>query len=567
MKKIKSVFRHIKVQITVYYFIASILLVAIFGGVLYFSTSATLLEETLSSTTTAVDHSGKYVEVYIDRLKALSTMIVEHPSTRGYLCSDDECRTDLVALVNSALSSDEYLQSITIIGKNGEVISNEEALDMITSNDMMQEDWYRQAIESEMPVLTSARMQDFSMDKESWVISISQEIIDETGENVGVLLIDIKYSVLESYFEDLDLGDEGMAFILNDRGEVVYHQDTAYFNDSDKAAELAKMAAMTGYEREMDILTHSYDLNNADWVLVGVSSLDGLKVIRRQVIETVILIGILLLLVAIGIGAFIAERITKPIKDLEKAMEEMTDMAEKVSIDYSTNYEVEELTLQFNRLIERIQALMKKISENEKNLRDFEIKALHSQINPHFLYNTLDTIVWMAEFDDSEKVIAVTKSLASFFRLSLSKGEEMIPLKDEVDHVKQYLFIQKQRYEEKLNYEISLDSSLDQVKVPKILLQPFAENALYHGIREKEGPGHIQIRVYKSDTQIYMEIEDDGVGFDPQTEKASNKTKLGGIGIKNVHDRIALYYGKEYGVNVESEIGKGTRVTIVIPAT
>lgn len=145
----------------------------------------------------------------------------------------------------------------------------------------------------------------------------------------------------------------------------------------------------------------------------------------------------------------------------------------------------------------KIRDLMDDISSKEKYLRTYEINALYSQINPHFLYNTLDTIIWMAEFGESEKVIDITKSLASFFRLSLSKGDEMISLEDELNHAREYLFIQKQRYEDRLEYEFSVDEELLQMMVPKIILQPLVENAIYHGIRELEKEERLQYQQKK----------------------------------------------------------------------
>ncbi len=567
MKQLKF-FKYIKVQIAFYYLMVSICTISLFGVILYYSISATLLNETLISTSGAVDYSGKYVEVYIERLKAVAKIIVEHPDTIGYLQGDSNAKRDNIsALIHSAIDSDEYLQSITVVSKVGQIISNEEALDMTISSDMMEEPWYRAAIESDMPVLTSARMQDFSMDTDQWVISISQEILGDEGENIGVLLIDIKYLVLESYFTDLNLGNEGFVFILNGYDEVVYHADTSYFEDTIKTAELIKIASMSGYEKDMGILTHHYDIENSDWTLVGVSSLDGLNIIRRQIIETLVVIGLILLVLVTISGVVIAGRITKPIKALEEAMKDIDSTLKEVNIDTNSSYEATQLTLRFNEMLKRIEVLMQAVSKNEKYLREYEIKALHSQINPHFLYNTLDTIVWMAEFGDSESVIAVTKSLAGFFRISLSRGEEMITLEQEMEHVRQYLFIQKQRYQEKLNYHLYLEEELKDVKVPKILLQPIVENAIYHGIRELEEPGWIEVVVKLYQGQILMSIKDNGKGFDTKAihmEDISN-VKLGGVGIKNVDQRIKLYYGEQFGVRIESVKNVGTTVTMNLP--
>lgn len=557
-------FKYIKVQITLFYLIASVVLVTVFGVALYYSISNVILNESLSTTKNAVEGSGRYVEGYIDKLKTLAHIIGANPDTMACVGKNENHMTDdVMDLIELSLEADPYLESIVIVSKSGDIISNEADLNMTMSEDMMEQAWYQAAIESEMPVLTSARMQSFSMDKDNWVISISQEITDESGTNIGVLLIDIRYEVLESYFSDLDLGETGYVYILNQGGEVVYHEDTSYFTDEDKQKELRKMAAMVGYDDEMDLLIHPYQLSNADWTLVGVSGLSGLDSVRRQIIETVLVVGLILLVIVLISGMFIAERITKPIKSLEIAMRDTDHQLQQVEIEASGSYEATQLAIQFNKMMERIHQLMGDVKEQEQYLRTYEINALHSQINPHFLYNSLDTIVWMAEFGDSDKVIEITKSLAKFFRLSLSKGQEMIQLSDELEHVKQYLFIQKQRYMEKLNYEFDT-SEIPDMKVPKIILQPIVENAIYHGIRDLDRPGKIVIRTHVMADNLSIIIEDNGKGFkyDNKDLPKSSKVKLGGVGLMNVDKRIKLYYGEAYGLSIESVIGKGTKVTL-----
>ena len=232
-------------------------------------------------------------------------------------------------------------------------------------------------------------------------------------------------------------------------------------------------------------------------------------------------------------------------------MQKFENTLSEFHLKEDTGYEI-------NNLIEHFNTMIKKI----KYLREYEIKALHSQINPHFLYNTLDTIIWMAEFEDKKKVIAITKALANFFRISLSNGNEMIFLKDEIKHVQEYLFIQKQRYEDKLSYFFNVDETLLSVEVPKIIIQPIVENSIYHGIKNISGNGIIKINVYKKDNSINISIKDNGIGF--KKSKNFKKSKIGGVGIKNVVKRIKFYYGKEYGIFIPST-DKGSEVIIKIP--
>lgn len=568
MKVKRSLLKSLKVQIVLYFLIASMASIIFLGIIAYYSSSNMVLNNQLAYTKTSVEQSGKYIEVYLEKLKAQADVIAKDSDTISYLSDDAHDSKDRVMqLIQNTLETDQALVSIIIVGKNGRIISNEEGLDMSLSADMMKEAWYVEAIQSDMPVLTSARRQSFTMDKSSWVIAISQEIKGWDDENLGVLLIDISYRVIESYLEQLNLGDTGYAFIVNDAMELVYHPDVSYFENKGKRDALQAICDKTaGYDEAMGMLTHKYQIQHSDWLLIGLSSLDELFHMRRQIIEILVLAGILLTAIALVIGWFMAEKISKPIKVLESAMLDVASAMEEIQIDDKAYYEVVSLTEHYNKMIQTIRQLMTAIKQNEDYLRTYEIKALHSQINPHFLYNTLDTIVWMAEFNDRDKVIAVTKSLAQFFRLSLSKGQEMIPLKDELDHVAQYLFIQKQRYDEQLNYRIESNAKYEHLMVPKIILQPIVENALYHGIKEKEQGGHISIRLTDDldGRLLKIFIEDDGVGFDLNRMK-ENSVQLGGIGLANVDQRLKLYYGEDYGLEINSEINRGTTVILLLP--
>jgi sensor histidine kinase yesM len=224
----------------------------------------------------------------------------------------------------------------------------------------------------------------------------------------------------------------------------------------------------------------------------------------------------------------------------------------KINLKGDVSIEILSLQNHFNEMIDKI-----------KYLREYEINALYSQINPHFLYNTLDTIIWMAEFQDTEKVISITKALSNFFRISLSNGKEKIPLKEEINHIKEYLYIQKQRYEDKLEYKISIQEELKNIEVPKIILQPFVENAIYHGIKNLDTTGIISIYSQIIENKIELIIEDNGIGFEAAKKQAL--MKMGGVGIKNVNKRIQYYYGKEYGAKIDSSFKTGARIIITLP--
>lgn len=246
MRKSRAI-KKLRVQIALHSFLASVLIFFLIGSILYYSISSLVQSESVSTTKTAVNKSGMYIEMYIERLKAVSSLLAENPQLVDYFSSterDDATRQKLLTTIDTTIASDPYIQSVIMVSKNGRILSNERNLTMSMSGDMMKEAWYQSAINSgNMPVLTSARMQQFSMDKDNWVISISREIKNQQDENIGVLLNDIKYKVIEDYLTNGELGDRGFSFILNDDGEVVYHADTSYFRDPRKQQELQQIVA------------------------------------------------------------------------------------------------------------------------------------------------------------------------------------------------------------------------------------------------------------------------------------------------------------------------------------
>ena len=562
-------FNKIKFQITSFYFIASLIAIFLMALILYSSFFNIELHQDLNATKIAVEKSGNYVELYVNKLKVISNILVNNNETINYLGQSEnlDVKKNINNLLNNTIESDSSIKSIIIVGKDGRLISNEKKLNMSMSSDMMKEQWYVEAIHSNsMPILTKARMQNFSMDKDNWVISISQEIRDPKGNNLGVLLIDVKYKIIDNFLNDLNVGDKDYVFILNNKNEVVYHKDTNYFISPELQNNLIAESKMhQGYDAKNKTLIQLYKIKNTDWTLFGVSSLHELAVIKRNLIETIFLISIVFLLIIAYSGSYFAGRITRPIAKLEQAMRNIEEDFTTVELGESGCYEAQSLAAHFNNMIERIRILLDEISQKEKYLRTSELNVLHSQINPHFLYNTLDTIAWMAEFKDTEKVVSLTKALAQFFRLSLNGGNEITTIYNEFEHIKQYLYIQKERYGDKLSCDLSYDENIKDVKILKIILQPIVENAIYHGIRQVDRNGLISVNAKREGEDIIFTVRDNGDGFDLsilQKKKSTKEIKLGGVGIKNVDKRINLYYGEGYGVNIESIIGSGTTVYI-----
>ena len=285
-----------------------------------------------------------------------------------------------------------------------------------------------------------------------------------------------------------------------------------------------------------------------------------------------ILLGFILLTVIV-LTLMIVMGIIKPIRELSQATEKISQGDFSVRVKVDTNDEVEVLADGVNIMTESIERFVRKIKEDERKMRRADLRLLQEQINPHFLYNTLDTIVWLIEGNDSDKAVNMVMSLSEFFRLVLSKGREYITIQEEEMHIKSYLEIQQVRYRDIMDYEIHIAPEIYQYRILKLTLQPLVENSLYHGIKYKRAKGNITVTGEMSEGTIHFKVEDDGVGM--EQEELDNLRKEivkpcqdtgKGFGLANVNERIRMNFGAEYGMTIDSEQGRGTCVEIVIPA-
>lgn len=565
--KIKNFFSKINIQIALSFLTFSLLMVISLSAIFYYSASRILSESREKQTHEAIVQTSDYVSAYLDKIKTLSNLIAMYPDISEILRHPEgKAGVGLAAMINISAASDPRIQTIAVIAKDGCAITSNSDMAMPLSKNMMDEEWYQAAIQcNQMPVITSIHHGDFAIDRDNLVISISQEVVDENKEHLGVVLIDISYRFIEDYLRSIDLGKNGYAYILDDNGKVLYHPNETVFENRHFEEELLRIWKERETSRN-DSVTVS-DIPNSNWKLIGVSSGENLNLLKKKLIDGMLFVNLLLIAASVILSWMISKKLTKPIFELQNAMMELDDNWGHIQLDPKSSLEITALAKEYNALLDRIKALTEDIAQKENVKRVFELKALQSQINPHFLYNTLDTILWLAEFGENDKVVAVSKSLAELLRLSLDIQQTVVPLHAELSSVENYLKIQQMRYEDKISYEIHGQEELLSIMVPKLILQPIVENAIYHGIRRQQGMGKVDIEYLEEDGDLILRVEDNGVGYFAAKEQEENnliKTKLGGIGMKNVDQRIKLLYGERYGIRVEENYPRGTIIVYTL---
>ncbi len=403
-----------------------------------------------------------------------------------------------------------------------------------------------------------------------WVVTVSQKTTDETGHEVLVCM-DIRFSDIVSYVDDVGIGQHGYCFILDTDSNLIYHPQQQLIYAGLKEEEVESLRNIEDGSNVVSNVIYTVEtLETCNWRVVGVSYVDEQITVKvENMIQVFCVILLLMLLTAVLVGSLFSWIFARPMKRLTSAMGAFERNAENFSFEpVQGTSEIAVLSDSFGHMVLQIQQLMEQVREEEISLRKTELKALQAQINPHFLYNTLDSISWMCEEGRSEEAEEMVNALGRLFRISISRGEELIPLGKELQHAQSYLKIQSYRYKNQFTYEFHVEENCLQYYCNKITLQPIIENSIYHGIEGMVDTGRIDIGIQEEEEGILMWVEDNGIGMSEEQCREILRREAGdrtGIGIKNVNDRIQIYFGDSYGLTIHSVPDEGTRVEIRIP--
>ena len=404
-----------------------------------------------------------------------------------------------------------------------------------------------------------------------WVLTFSQIVENSDGDKIQVAM-NIRFSTIANYVDNVGIGQRGYCYIIDAYGNIIYHPQQQLINLGLK--EEGTIAYGDGQWIESGVIYTSSTLENYNWRIIGVSYVDEMITSKVDVMVSILLSILAIVLFATLLsGWLISRQFTKPAKKLAKAMEMFENETEHfTSEQIGGTKEVTTLSKSFNHMVITIQHLMERIRKEEIALRKTELKALQAQINPHFLYNTLDSIAWLCEDGRNQEAEEMVGALARLFRISISRGHELISIEKEIQHTESYLKIVNFRYKDQFTYSINIDEECLPYYCNKITLQPIIENAIYHGVNRMIDKGEIEIRIEADEDDIVLAVKDNGVGMNKEQceeilhnePRSKNRTGVG-IGIKNVNDRIKIYFGDEYGITIDSALDEGTTVTMRIP--
>ncbi len=428
---------------------------------------------------------------------------------------------------------------------------------------------YMELGESKDIAISSPHVVSVFQDDYPWVVTIARKITDRTGAE-SLLAMDIRFSSIANYVDEVGIGQHGYCFIMDENGKIVYHPQQQLINAGLKEEMTKKIQGLQdGSYLDTNVIYTIQSLENSKWRIVGVSYVDEMITSKVQDMGRIMVaILVIVLITSFLAGLLLSWFFAKPVSHLANAMGEFEKNAENFKfVQINGTSEIMSLSTSFAHMVVRIQRLMEKVRQEEITLRKTELNALQAQINPHFLYNTLDSISWMCEEGRNQEAEEMTNALAKLFRISISKGHELIPIEKELQHAESYLRIQKFRYKNRFTYEFDVDPDCLPYLCNKITLQPIIENSIVHGFNMVD-EGEIRIRIQQEGDDIIMVVEDNGVGMTKvQSQEILQKESGGrtGIGIKNVNDRIKIYFGKSYGLTISSEPDEGTRVLIRIP--
>ncbi|WP_051585851.1 cache domain-containing sensor histidine kinase [Caldanaerobius polysaccharolyticus] len=573
-----NVFKEIKVRSMQFIITFSFALIAFMGMlfvgfVLYDKFLQVTEQDMIFNFRQVLEEVNLNFEYYIKDMIYISNTISNQLSV-----GEDFPNSKLLDQMNVILNSKDDIVTIAVFSDKGELLLATPFSKLKAGSNVQNQNWFNLALENFGNYYFSPpHVQDLFEGQRSWVISLSRGVtFERKGRRMnGVLLLDMNFRTIDRLCQMVNLGKRSYIYIIDSGGNMIYkppqqlnHLELSRKNNMNFAShpDGSYLERINGEKRLVIVRTVAY----TRWKIIGVSYMDELITTKKEVSRFIVFAVVLALFFVILSSVLIFKKIFRPMKRLEDCMKMIEKENFDVHLEVKGENEIAQLSRAFNLMVSKIKHLMSQIVLEEEQKRKSELSALQAQINPHFLYNTLDSIVWMAENGKMDEVIQMVTALARFFRISISKGKNIITVREELEYARSYLTIQKIRYKDKFRFEIQAQPEALECRTLKLILQPIIENSIYHGIENMVDEGFIKVSAQIVDNKLLYVVRDNGLGIKPEIlknilEYQTEGKRGSGIGIKNVHERIQLFFGKEYGLHIESELEVGTTVEIWLP--
>jgi two-component system, sensor histidine kinase YesM len=547
-------------------------------------TSEIIENQIIESTRQSFEQTNTFISYRLSNVKDVSSMLYMNKDIQNILKKDmsnysikdqidDYSR--LQEIINSVQNSKDVF-GIRIYVGNGSMYSKE-GISFIDESSVKETVWYKNVLDAKGAVSwrPTYTYNDHTRGLQK-LISCMRTINSEgfSGRSLGAVSVDVSEDSIYQIIKQANSTWYGELFLIDNEGNIISSLNREEVGTNIASEKIFEEISNlnTGYKRivlnRKPSILFSRQLELTGWQLVAIIPLNEILLPSKQVLNYLLTIIIFVTLIAVTVAFYISNGITKRIHQLISNMRKIKDENWDVYISVDSNDEIGILQKHFNYMVGHIKRLISEKYQSEIDKKSAELKALQAQINPHFLYNTLDMVNWLSYKYNAQDISSIIESLAKFFKISLSNGRDIISIKDELKHVEIYLDIQNKRFDNSIGAIFDISEEIYELATVKLILQPIVENAILHGIQEKQDKkGSIRIAGRREKDRVLLEVEDDGVGINEETLKSLlHKSNTKGYGVKNVNERIKLYFGENNGLSYESEPGKGTKVTIVFPA-
>ncbi len=533
-------------------------------GITYYYLAGNIIKNNLESVLSEiVKGNAQELDNLLDSALKNSLRIANDPKIQAVLRSDYP--DNLAEVYSQELEIDNQLSFIQnyvddifgfyVIGANGMQFKSNFSSPIY--EEWQDFTWYRRIIYSSTPIWFEPHNGSFTVNTIGQpLITLGLRIIDKSsGQILGVILTDIEVKSIHNIISQ-GLGDSGHLSLYGNTGRL---QITNSFD------------VTAPPENPASELSATENISYTNWTLEGYIHLNTIQRSILSMFKPIIFLIVLISIIDFIAALSLVNRMTSPLRHLAGLMRIVQSGNFNVNMEFDSNDEIGMLSHSFNVMVSKINTLMKDLYEEHEKLRISEMKTLEAQINPHFLYNTLETIIWLAREEQHKDVERLVFSLTNLLRIGLSRGRTLVTIEEEIEHIKNYLVIQEVRFEDEFDSEISIPQDICKNKTLKLILQPLVENAIYHGIMQSDHKGFIKISADCTYGDIFFRISDTGPGIEAEKVKELNgylsemKEADVGIGLRSVNERIKLYYGSDYGVEFKSEPGSGTVVSVHIP--